>query len=117
MHKIGYGDEIEANIKGALSARMMEWERDFLSDLFTPPISKERVIVDLPWEELLNRPVVIELDALNRFQANLVSLFVLSQIREHLKKKGQTEELRHIIVIEEAHNLFGNTSQAWTDVR
>jgi DNA helicase HerA-like ATPase len=114
-----YSGEGVGNIRGALSSRMMEWERSHLSTLFRPPVVKvdEKRTFDLPWEVLMRRPVVLELDALSPMQANLVTLFVLAQIREQLKVCSGPGEgfigartLHHVVVIEEAHNLVGRST-------
>ena len=61
--------------------------------------------------ELLRHPTVIELDALNQEQANLLTLFLLTSVREYLKTTRRSgEALRHVIVVEEAHNVVGRYS-------
>jgi DNA helicase HerA-like ATPase len=117
MNSIGYGKDVAANIRGALIARMKELNQPYLRDLFEPPIlnigRKSQIPnqprrIDLPLDQLLSRPVVLELDALNIRQANLLTLFILSTIREHRRAQAQTKDLKHILVIEEAHNLVGS---------
>ena len=116
---IGYGKEVAANIRGALVARMKELNQPYLRDLFEPPmleldvrrkfqIPNQPSRIDLPLDQLLSKPVVLELDALNIRQANLLTLFILSTIREHRRAQAQTKELKHVLVIEEAHNLVGS---------
>ena len=116
MESIGYGSEVTANVRGALVARMKELGQPYLRDLFEPPVLsfKQRFTIadqpkqiDLPLGELLNRPVVLELDALNIRQVNLLTLFILSMIREHRRAQAQSKKLKHVLVIEEAHNLVG----------
>jgi hypothetical protein len=56
---------------------------------------------------------LIEMDRLTSEQACLLTLFILTQIREYLKVTPvRTREVRKVIFIEEAHNLLGKSSEA-----
>ena len=84
----------------------------------------ERSIIEP--EEWLKRPIIIELEALGKETSNFVTLLICSLIRETLKvnpmeltetkisaegKKESWKPLRHMIFIEEAHNLIAPQSQ------
>ena len=77
-------------------------------------------------EEWLERPIIIELEALGEGPANFMSLLISTLIREVLKirkvsgKKidpetariGDKKEIQHIIFYEEAHNLIGPITES-----
>lgn len=68
-------------------------------------------------EEWLEKPVIIELEALGEGPANFMSLLISTLIREALKVKKTSDitnkennkrrEVEHVIFYEEAHNLIG----------
>lgn len=67
-------------------------------------------------EEWLDKPVIIELEALGEGPANFMSLLISTLIREVLKVKKTSDvgrkykdkrEIEHVIFYEEAHNLIG----------
>ena len=58
-------------------------------------------------DELMRWPTILEMDALNLDQQNLLVLFLLNSIRERLTRQGPAKGLKHVIVLEEAHNLIG----------
>ena len=59
-------------------------------------------------EELMSRPVVLELDALNADEKALMMMFILSFVFEYCKSNRKSGmPLKHLLVVEEAHNLIG----------
>lgn len=61
----------------------------------------------LPLHDLLDVPVVFELEGLGEDQQRFVSLFLLQSIlflRKH--ESVQREVLRHVLIFDEAHNIF-----------
>lgn len=80
----------------------------------------------IPPEEWLERPIIIELEALGEGPANFMSLLISTLIREVLKIKkvngkkidpetaqiGDKKEIQHIIFYEEAHNLIGPITES-----
>jgi DNA helicase HerA-like ATPase len=64
-------------------------------------------------EHLFKVPAVIELDCLPPEQACLLTLFLLSSIREHLKTAPKPSMVpRYVIIIEEAHNIVARDTNA-----
>jgi len=67
-------------------------------------------------EEWLKKPILIEMEALSENARNFLILTLCTLIRETLKcdaLSGEYNSLRHVIFIEEAHNLIApNTQQA-----
>ena len=65
-------------------------------------------------EDWLKKPVIIELEALGEGPANFVTLLLCTLIRETLKAdplKDREKPIRHVIFIEEAHNLIAPEAQ------
>jgi hypothetical protein len=64
--------------------------------------------------ELLSLPTILELDALAPNHASLLTLFILTAIREDVKAARVSEHgvVHHVTVLEEAHNLVGRTKEA-----
>ena len=63
------------------------------------------------WTTLLRRPTVIELkDIQNNEEKAFVAALLLIGIAEYIEKKGNSKQLRHLTLIEEAHRLLPNIS-------
>jgi DNA helicase HerA-like ATPase len=61
-------------------------------------------------EELLSKPVILELDfELPKPLRSFLSEIFLRFIHLHRLRQGETKELRHVTFLEEAHNLFPKT--------
>lgn len=122
--KTNYDGEIQGNIRSVLEMRIGSLIRREKKDMF----DVEKSII-AP-EEWLKYPIVIELEALGKETANFVTLLLCTIIRETLKVnpmegieskrvEGQNgneirsvyKPLRHVIFIEEAHNLIASQSQ------
>lgn len=114
----GSDKEVGDRIKGALRARLYRL------------VSKSGVGAmlqasrQLPLDQLMTRPVIFELGGLNQEEQSLFSLFILVFVFEYVRtvrvgefkprqrENGTTEratdlDLRHVILVEEAHNMLG----------
>lgn len=110
-----YDSEIRGNIQSVLEMRIGSLLRREMRDIFNAEQST------LSPEEWLTKPVIIELEALGEGPANFVTLLLCTLIRETLKaeplqdkdKPAQDKDkpVRHVIFIEEAHNLIAPESQ------
>lgn len=61
----------------------------------------------IPMDELMKRPVVLELDSLNGDEKSLMMMFLLSYVFEYCKVKRKSgSSLKHMLLVEEAHNLI-----------
>ncbi|NOG53177.1 MAG: DUF853 family protein [Planctomycetes bacterium] len=120
--KLSYQGELKGNVLGAIDARIRHWitegsSKAAMFDTMNP----------LDTELLFNSPCVLELDALNEKDRALLTMFVLVFLREYMEcvSRGTlTPEVpsafagaqidhgvRHITVIEEAHNVMENLSR------
>lgn len=103
-----YEGEIKSNIQAMIQVRFGLLTRRAMGKLFECDHSIPSV------QELLDYPTVIEMDHLSQDHACLLTLFLLSAVREHVKidparrKRG----LHHVTVVEEAHNIVGKYGQA-----
>jgi hypothetical protein len=97
-----YRGETMGNIRGALEQRLGSLTRGVKGRCFNTKRS-------IPFEILLQRPVILELDALNDDEKALMMMFILSLVRAKAKinQRDLEKELKHVVLIEEAHNVVG----------
>lgn len=104
-----YDGEMKGNIRSVLQVRIGSLLRREMKDMFDVPKST------ISPEEWLKLPVIVELEALGEGPANFVTLLLCTLIRETLKVNPMADKskpVRHVIFIEEAHNLIAAESQA-----
>ena len=108
LDKYKYGDEVRDNLKSVLQVRIGSLMAREMGDIFDVPRSTFRP------EEWLNKSAVIELASLGTAASNFMILMLMTLIREVLDIKayepGPDKKPRHIVFLEEAHNLIANTS-------
>ena len=96
-----YSDEVRGNLESALKVRIGSLLRREMGDVFDVP---ESTFAPEKWLEV---PAVIELESMGTGPANFLTLMLCSLIRETLKINPRFDgDVRHVIVIEEAHNLI-----------
>lgn len=104
-----YSDEVRGNLESALKVRIGSLLRREMGDVFDVPESS------FAPEKWLEVPAVIELESMGTGPANFLTLMLCSLIRETLKVNPRFEgDVRHVIFIEEAHNLIGPESEEQT---
>ena len=108
MEKKKYEGEIKSNLQAAIEVRLGMLTRRAMGRIF----QCETCIPSI--KELLEYPTIIEMDYLSQDHACLLTLFLLSAIREHIKidPNRRRKDLHHVTVIEEAHNIVGRTGSA-----
>ncbi len=101
-----YDPEMRGNLRSVLQVRIGSLLCREMGDIFDVPFSSIKP------EEWLEIPAVIELEALGTAQANFLTLLICAFIRETLKHNPlyEGEFARHVLFIEEAHNLIGTES-------
>ena len=62
--------------------------------------------VNLPVDELLKRNVILELDAITNSDKTFLIESLLLWIHHYRMAEGKREELKHIIIVEEAHHVL-----------
>lgn len=104
-----YSDEVRGNLESALKVRIGSLLRREMGDVFDVPESS------FAPEKWLEVPAVIELESMGTGPANFLTLMLCSLIRETLKVNPRfAGDVRHVIFIEEAHNLIGPESEEQT---
>lgn len=102
----GYDKEIKGNLRSALEIRI----GTFLTMNTGKMLNTQKMFP--PIEDILSKPIIIELDALNEYQANLITMFLLTFIQEYVKvNRISGTSLKHVVLIEEAHNIIGKSKQ------
>lgn len=108
VDNMGYHQEVQSNVKAALQARVYSLMIGGKGAMLNTPKS-------VPIEELLSRPVVMELEDLGDDETkSFVIGILLVQLYEYRKSqmtKG-SKKLSHILMVEEAHRLLKNVSEA-----
>ena len=115
VEESGYEGESKANIRSVMEVRIGSLLRREIGNVYNVRKSS------IEPEDWLNRPVIIELEALGEGPANFMSLLISTLIREVLKIRKTSDiaktnenalkrEVEHIIFYEEAHNLIGPTT-------
>ena len=107
----GYEKRITANITAALRTRIGSLMRGWKGRLFDQPFST-------PWDELFDRPVVVNLqylgdDADKCFTMALLLNFMYEYRQAQHESLGSPESshLRHLAIIEEAHRVLRASPQ------
>lgn len=104
VEKAGYDSEVKNNLRTAGAVRIDSFRRG----------SKGRMLnsrYSIPINILMEQPIVLELDSLNDEDRALMTMFILTTVREYAtakRKSGST--LKHVLLVEEAHNIIGNIS-------
>lgn len=96
----GYSGETYDNIKAAAVGRIGNLLRGSRGRMFGCQRS-------IPFEVLLQRPAILELNDLNQDDKALTMMFLLMFLREY-REMNPAKSLTHITVIEEAHNVMEN---------
>lgn len=108
-NELGYDQEIKSNLKTAIEVRLspLVSTKRSIGKIF----SRDDIQFDL--DEVMMMPCIIEMDALSTEQANLLSLFLLTSMREWIKvNRPSGSDLKHVTVLEEAHNVVGNIPES-----
>lgn len=101
-----YAPEIKSNLKSCLQVRIGSLVSREMGNVFNVAGST------ISPEEWLKTKCVIELESLGADAANFLTLLLLTIIRELLRQnpKAGEDKPRHVIFLEEAHNLIGPTT-------
>jgi hypothetical protein len=101
---LGYEQNVLMNIEDALRARINSQTLGGKGATFN-------TIASIPVEAILRRPTVIELKHIpNNEEKAFIAALILLNVIEHIETKGQSKQLRHLTLIEEAHRLLPNIS-------
>lgn len=97
-----YGSEVKQNLLAALNIR--------IDDLTTGSLGEVTEFdIGINIEDLINEYSLIELSDLSESGTSFIINVLLFDINNKLSRQDSSEELKRIIVIEEAHNIFKKT--------
>ena len=96
----GYAGETYHNIRAAAAGRIGSLLRGSRGRMFDCQRS-------LPLDQLMTRPVILELNDLNQDDKALTMMFLLTLLREY-RELHKGKGLQHVTVVEEAHNVMEN---------
>lgn len=108
--KYKYAEEVRSNLESVLQVRIGSLMQREMGDIFDVEKST------FPPEEWIEHSAIIELASLGTAPTNFMMLMLLTLIREVLGLKPykpdpmNQNKPRHVIFLEEAHNLIANTS-------
>ncbi|TFH05037.1 MAG: ATP-binding protein, partial [Candidatus Thorarchaeota archaeon] len=101
-NELQYGDRLKQDFVGALTARF----ESLLDDVVFSVMVNTRKGITIP--ELLNNPTILELRHLPDTQRALLTSLIMVAVTEYLEAQETSaeQELRHLIVLEEAHHVL-----------
>lgn len=97
-----YGPEVRQNLTAALALRTETMHSGALGGLFSQPRG-------LRAADLLESPCVIELSDFSTESAAFIMNILLYKFQCYLSKHQECAELKRVVVVEEAHNIFKKT--------
>ena len=101
----GYSAEVKSNYRGALVTRAESLTVGLNKLIFTD----ERT----PYRDLFDRNCILDISRMKSMETKSLIMglmvYILNEYRMH-QKTGSDESLKHVTVLEEAHNLLKNTS-------
>jgi hypothetical protein len=112
----GYMGENEATLLAAIRGRIFPLTRAMHG---SKGMMLDTPLTQPPPALLFATPAVLELNDLNQQDKALVSMFILTLLREHREQQhknadGEGGGLRHVTVVEEAHNVLENVAPSGT---
>ena len=106
--KLGYKKETTDEITAALSVRLNKFCRGALGQMLN-------TIHSVPFDLLMQRPVILEMSQMtNTDDRAFVMGLILNRCYQYwiARRHEATGELKHLLLVEEAHNLLGNVSES-----
>ena len=97
-----YGPEVKQNLFAALFIRTSAMHEGALGNLFSARTG-------LQAKDILNTPAVIELADFSEEAASFLMSIVLFKIHSYLSRQPECRDLKRVVVLEEAHNVFRKT--------
>lgn len=105
---LGYKKETTDEITAALSVRLKKFCRGALGRMLNATES-------IPFDALMQRPVILEMSQMtNTDDRAFVMGLILNRCYQYwtARRSQATGELKHLLLVEEAHNLLANASES-----
>ena len=107
----GFDPKTKGDFQTSLLERLNSLRRGSKGRMLDTPSS-------IPMEELMGKPVILELDSLNGDEKSLLMMFLLTYVFEYCKVKRKSgSPLKHMLLVEEAHNLIPSSGGKGSDYR
>ena len=107
--RLGYEPKVTMDIEAALMTRIRSMTLGGKGPLFN-------TVASVPLEDVLRRPTVVELRSIaNGEEKAFVAALLLMNLFEYRETQGNSRQLRHLTLVEEAHRLLPNISTAKGD--
>lgn len=106
--KLGYKKETTDEITAAVSVRINKFCRGGLGQMLNTTES-------LPFDELMQRPMILEMSQItNTDDRAFIMGLILNRCYQYWisRRHEATGELKHLLLVEEAHNLLANVSES-----
>jgi hypothetical protein len=103
--ELHYGAEVQSNIRGAIENRLRTLT-------YGPVGNAVNTGEGASAESFFQGSTVIELDDLSTETRAFMANLLLIKMNQYLRRAAQTDSLRNIVVLEEAHNVFTNINES-----
>jgi DNA helicase HerA-like ATPase len=106
--KLGYKKETTDEITAAISVRLNKFCRGALGQMLNTTKS-------VPFDELMQRPTILEMSQItNSDDRAFIMGLILNRCYQYwtARRHEATGELKHLLLVEEAHNLLANASES-----
>ena len=107
----GYEGEFKATLQAAITGRILPLTRQMRS---SKGLLLDNELTTPSAAVLFSAPTILEMNDLNEEDKALLSMFLLVLLREHCEQRhreaGGRSGLRHLTVIEEAHNVLAKVA-------
>src|SRR6202044_2199971 len=107
----GYEGEFKATLQAAITGRILPLTRQMRS---SKGLLLDNELTTPTAAVLFSMPTILEMNDLNEDDKALLSMFLLVLLREHCEQRhremGGRGDLRHLTVIEEAHNVLAKVA-------
>ncbi len=106
--KLGYKKETTDEITASISVRLNKFCRGTLGQMLNTTES-------VPYDELMQRPVIMEMSQItNTDDRAFIMGLILNRCYQYwtARRHQATGELKHLLLVEEAHNLLANVSES-----
>lgn len=111
IDKFGYKGELKSNLKAAIELRLQHLQKGIIGSILQPrnkgfPSFENRL------KDILQKPTIIQLNQIgNKEEKALIMAFILMAMYEYYEQQTNSESLRHVTLIEEAHVLLENVTR------
>ena len=103
MNESDYSGDSKGDYKGALKTRLKSLTNGIYSQIFTGN--------ELPEKKLFDENVIVDLSEIGNETTSLIMGVLVLKLQEYrMASKAINSELKHVTVLEEAHNLLKRTS-------